>query len=46
MTLKSTAAGLVIAASLGFASTANASIALTFVGASAQADTQLIGRPI
>jgi hypothetical protein len=32
MTLKSAAAGLVIAASLGFASTANATIALTFVG--------------
>ena len=32
MKLKSTAAGLAIAASLGFASTANATITLTFVG--------------
>ena len=32
MKLKSTAAGLAIAASLGFASTASATIALTFVG--------------
>jgi hypothetical protein len=32
MKLKPAAAGLVIAASLGFASTANAMIALTFVG--------------
>ena len=43
MKLKSAAAGLVIAASLGFASTANATITLTFVGLQNRgADPQLL----